>query len=153
MAFLLVLLCLCACNEDKAQSQTSTGLDRLIVTTESGQQKFIVELAITPDQMQAGLMNREHMAENAGMLFYFGAEDERGFYMKNTLIPLDMIFIRQNGQILSIHENAVPLDETTIYSKGPAAGVLEINGGLAEKLGIRPGDTVHHTFFNNELGE
>lgn len=153
LAFLLLgLMALAACKDDGLASPASpTGMDRLSIITPAGRRDFVVELAVTPAQMQQGLMGRESLPANAGMLFYFGAEDERGFYMKNTLIPLDLIFIRKNGDILSIHAKARPLDETTIYSNGPAAAVLEINGGTARKLGIAPGQAVHHPFFGNTL--
>lgn len=142
-----------ACKDDRAQASSATGIDRLAVETPGGLRAFQVELAITPQQMQKGLMYREQMDENAGMLFYFGDEAERGFFMRNTLIPLDMLFIRKDGTIHSIHENAVPHDETTIYSQGPVAAVLEINGGLSKQLGIAPGQTVRHTFFGNALAQ
>lgn len=147
----LSLMGVSACKDDAAHASSATGIDRLSIVTPKGQQDFAVELAITPPQMQKGLMNRESMAHDAGMLFYFGNEEERGFYMKNTLIPLDMIFIRKDGVIHSIHENARPLDETTIFSKGPVAAVLELNGGESRKRGISPGQTVHHTFFGNAV--
>lgn len=149
---MIVALGLVACKEETlAQPTSATGIDRLSIATEQGRQDFVVELAVTGPQMQKGLMHRESMPSNAGMLFYFGAEAERGFYMKNTLIPLDMIFIRKDGRIHSIHENAIPHDETTIFSKGPVAAVLEINGGQSRKSGIRAGQTVHHQFFGNAL--
>ena len=109
---------------------------------------FKVEIAVTPDQMARGLMFRESMPENEGMLFYFGGEEaERRFWMKNTLIPLDLIFIRADGRIHHIHENAVPRDLTGIPSHGPVAAVLEINGGLSKKLELFPDDRVIHPFF------
>lgn len=147
----LTLFMVMACKDKETQAASATGLERLSITTPEGRRDFSVELAVTPAQMQKGLMNRDSMSADAGMLFYFGNEDERGFYMKNTLIPLDMIFIRKNGIIHSIHENAKPLDETTIFSKGPVAAVLELNGGMADKLGIKPGQQVHHTFFGNAV--
>lgn len=147
-----MVLALGACREDTlAQSSSATGIDRLSIVTPEGSRDFVVELAVTGPQMQKGLMHREHMPVNAGMLFFFGSEAERSFYMKNTLIPLDMIFIRKDGRIHTIHENARPHDETTIFSQGPVAAVLEINGGLSKKLGIRAGQTVHHQFFGNAL--
>ncbi|MAZ76889.1 MAG: hypothetical protein CMH31_06280 [Micavibrio sp.] len=93
-------------------------------------------------------MHRTTLAENAGMLFYFGAEQPRSFWMKNTLIPLDLIFVKLDGTIHHIHENAIPKDETPLPSQGNVGAVLEINGGLSKKLGIKPGDTIKHQFFN-----
>ncbi len=156
----LTLMCLgiavlAGCKEDKiAEPKSLTGVDRLEIVTAAGDRHdYVVELALTPEQMQKGLMHRESMPQNAGMLFFFGQEDERGFFMRNTLIPLDMIFIKKNGRIHSIHENAKPLDETTIFSKGPVAAVLELNGGQTRARGIRPGDVVHHSFFGNQLAQ
>jgi len=108
---------------------------------------FDVEVALTPKQQIQGLMNRESMPEDAGMLFMFNKEAERGFWMKNTLIPLDIIFIKQDGRIHHIHSNAKPHDLTSIKSKGPVIAVLEINGGLSQELGIKVGDVIHHPFF------
>lgn len=150
----LIILGLAACKEEVLATPTSaTGIDRLAVVTPAGPKDFVVELALTPSEMQKGLMGRESMPSNAGMLFFFGDEAERGFYMKNTLIPLDMIFIRKNGLIHAIHEKAKPHDETTIYSKGPVAAVLELNGGAAAKYGLKPGQQVHHAFFGNSLAQ
>ena len=142
------LLTLPACSEEGAK-------DVLLIETQQGREhSFHIELAVTHDQMAQGLMNRTELAENAGMLFWFGGEEaERGFWMKNTLIPLDMIFIRADGTIHHIHDSAKPLDETTIYSRGPVAAVLEIGGGQSRALGILPGDTVRHRFFGNALAQ
>lgn len=111
---------------------------------------FTIEIALTPQQQAYGLMNRTSMAPDHGMLFVFGIEAERGFWMKNTLIPLDMIFIKKNGVIHHIHEDAQPHDLTTAYSKGPVMAVLELNGGTAQRLGIKAGDVVQHAFFGTQ---
>ncbi|MCI5059520.1 MAG: DUF192 domain-containing protein, partial [Alphaproteobacteria bacterium] len=98
-----------------------------------------------------GLMHRTELPENAGMLFWFGGrEQERRFWMKNTLIPLDMLFIKANGTIHHIHENAVPHDLTGISSKGPVAAVLEINGGLSQTWVLAAGDRVVHPYFKDK---
>jgi uncharacterized membrane protein (UPF0127 family) len=110
--------------------------------------QFNVELALTALQKQQGLMNRTSMPKDSGMLFIFNDEQERGFWMKNTLIPLDMIFIKRDGRIHHIHDNAIPHDLTSVKSKGPVIAVLEINGGLAKEMGIKPGDFINHPFFN-----
>lgn len=150
--FLCVILCvglLTACEE----KIPDIGSDLVITTQDGKKHGFDVEVAVTPEQMQKGLMNRTELPENRGMFFWFGGEeDERGFWMKNTLIPLDMLFIKADGTIHAI-KTGQPLDETTIYSGGPVAAVFEINGGLAQKLGIKPGDTAHIVFFGNELAQ
>ncbi len=103
---------------------------------------FNVEVARTREEMARGLMNRTELAADAGMVFLFEDEDYRSFWMKNTLIPLDIIFIGKDGLIRHIHPMALPLDETSIPSGAPAAAVLEINGGKAQELGIAVGDKV-----------
>src|SRR5699024_2380820 len=100
-----------------------------------------IELAITPYEQQTGLMYRKSMEENQGMLFIY--EDERPrpyFYMKNTYIGLDLIYIYSDQKIVDINKNAKPLDETTITSEAPAKYVLEINAGMADKWNLKIGD-------------
>lgn len=142
----LAVLGVSACGDPDAAAATST----IEIRTSSGEvHPFKIELALTPQEQAQGLMNRTSMAENAGMLFVFGDEAPRAFWMKNTLIPLDMIFIRKDGTIHHIHENAIPHDLTSVPSEGPVSAVLEINGGLTTKLGIAKGDTVRHVLFGN----
>lgn len=114
---------------------------------------FKVELALTKDQIMQGLMFRQDMPEMGGMLFYFGSDAPRSFWMKNTPLPLDIIFISAEGSIVNIHDNAVPFSEASIPSQGPARAVLEIHGGLSEKLNIKAGDQVFSRFFTNTLAE
>lgn len=150
MRFVLILLVfgLIGCQE-KEHVTSPLQITSLQITSVSGQtHSFDVEVALTPKEQARGLMFRESMGDDEGMLFYFGGDEaERGFWMKNTLIPLDIIFIKADGVIHHIHENAIPHDLTSIRSKGPAAAVLEINGGLASKIGIQKGDKVKHTVF------
>ncbi|RAN38092.1 DUF192 domain-containing protein [Hyphomonas pacifica] len=114
--------------------------------------EFTVELANDPEEVQMGLMNREEMAPDAGMIFDFGAPREANMWMKNTLIPLDMLFLDTDGSILAIARNAVPGSLRRINPGVPVKGVLELNGGRAAELGIEPGDIVQHEIFGN-LGE
>jgi uncharacterized membrane protein (UPF0127 family) len=126
----------------------------LSVVSASGQKhEFTIELAVTPEQKVQGLMHRKMLAPQSGMLFLFGDPQALSFWMKDTLIPLDIIFIRKDGTINHIHPNAVPLDLSRISSMGPVSAVLEINGGEAQSLGIVPGDVVHHSAFGNKLAE
>ena len=119
-------------------------LEPLEVVTPRGVHRFQVEIADTDEERQLGLMNRRSMARDRGMLFLFqGPPRRQAFWMRNTLIPLDIIYIAADGRIDSI-VNAVPLDETPLPSSGPSSYVLEINGGLAAELGIAPGDRVRH---------
>ena len=112
------------------------------IQTAGGKRDFTIELALTPAQQAQGLMFRREMAPDAGMLFVFPDSREQTFWMKNTFLPLDMIFIKPDGTILSIAERAVPLTETPVPSHGSAKAVLEVNGGTAARLGIKPGDKV-----------
>jgi uncharacterized membrane protein (UPF0127 family) len=114
----------------------------LTIATASGTHSFTVELALTPAQQSQGLMFRQSMAADAGMLFVFPEEREQAFWMRNTYIPLDMIFIKADGSILSIAERTVPLKDDAVPSRGPALAVLELNGGTSARLGIKPGDKV-----------
>ena len=122
-------------------------LQPLEIASKTGVHVFAVELASTPEQQAKGLMFRRELPEGQGMLFDFHQEQPTSFWMKNTYIPLDMIFIRADGRILSIAENRVPLSETLVHSQGPVRAVLEVIGGTAKKLGIAPGDRVGHAIF------
>ncbi|WP_451992026.1 DUF192 domain-containing protein [Azospirillum argentinense] len=118
-----------------------------VETAGGGKYRFDVELAETPAQQAQGLMFREKMAADAGMLFIYDRPQPASFWMKNTLIPLDMIFIGTDGRIVNIHANAVPQSLDAVNSAGPVKGILEINGGMSARLGIRPGDRVVHSTF------
>jgi uncharacterized membrane protein (UPF0127 family) len=124
-------------------------VDALTIVKQDGlRESFSVEIAETPKTVQDGLMHRTEMARDAGMLFYFGSgEREVAFWMKNTLIPLDMIFIRADGTIANIHENAVPMSLQSVPSRAPVLAVLELNGGEAAARGIQVGDRVDHPYF------
>jgi len=122
--------------------------EQLIVRKQNGESvNFNVELAITPPQQAKGMMFRTEMDDDFGMLFVFNKEAPRSFWMKNTLISLDMIFIKQNGEVLNIHHQAIPQDLTPVKSKGNAYAVLEIKGGMAKKLGLAAGDKIMHRYF------
>lgn len=116
--------------------------EALLVTTDAGDKQFQVERADDPQERARGLMFRREMADEHGMLFDFGAEEPASFWMANTYIPLDMIFIKADGTIESIAERTTPLSQRSVTSKGPVRYVLEINGGLSDELGIEPGDKV-----------
>jgi uncharacterized membrane protein (UPF0127 family) len=116
--------------------------EALVITTDSGVHEFMVEIADDDRETARGLMFRRSMPEDEGMLFDFKRERPARFWMRNTYIPLDMLFIKADGTIESIAEETTPLSEEGVPSKGPVRYVLEINGGLSEKLGIDAGDTV-----------
>ncbi len=129
-------------------------LEELRYTDEAGNEHvFKVEVVSKLAEVQKGLMFRHDMPENQGMLFVFPAEAERGFWMKNTYIPLDMFFMKSDGTIVKVHKGAIPRDLTVIYSEGKAQYVLEVNAGVADKFGIKAGDKFHHEIFINKLAE
>jgi uncharacterized membrane protein (UPF0127 family) len=123
---------------------------RLTIDTDHGPQVFAVELATTPTQMERGLMFRRNLPLNAGMLFVYPDARSVAFWMKNTLIPLDMLFIAGDGKVSRIVERTVPLSETPISSVEEVRAVLEVNGGTATRLGIKPGDVVHDSALGNK---
>lgn len=114
------------------------------IISAGGEHCFRVDLVDTPEERAQGLMFVRHMEEDRGMLFLFDRVSEQPFWMKNTYISLDIIFIAPGGRIVNIAERMEPLSERSIVSAEPIAAALEINGGLAERLGIRPGDRVRH---------
>jgi len=113
----------------------------LTIETAGGPRKFTVELALSEPQREQGLMFRRNLAPDAGMLFDMDVSQQITMWMKNTLIPLDMLFV-DGGRIVDIHERAVPLSTDIIQAKAPARYVIELNGGAAERLGIKIGDRV-----------
>jgi uncharacterized membrane protein (UPF0127 family) len=119
------------------------GADCITVHTDTGDHLFTVEWAIAPEERTCGLMFREEMAADHGMVFDF-EEDRPGisFWMRNTLIPLDMVFIRASGEVLNIAENTTPLSLAGVPAAGPVRYVLELNGGTAARIGLEPGDQV-----------
>ena len=123
-------------------AQTAGPREELTVAAKTGPHEFQVEIADDQRETQLGLMFRRSMADDEGMLFDFGAEEPRSFWMRNTYIPLDMLFIKADGTIDSIAERTTPLSDKSVPSKGPVRYVLEINGGLSDMLGIAAGDTV-----------
>lgn len=101
-----------------------------------------IEIAETSYETQTGLMYRNGMEENRGMLFIFKEESQHYFYMRNTRFPLDIIYINKNMEIVSAAKEAVPFDETSLPSKYPVQYVLEVNGGMMEKWGVKEGDKI-----------
>ena len=110
--------------------------------TRSGEECFHVEQALTPEQQQKGLMDRKMLAPKTGMLFLFKPMRVARMWMKNTLIPLDMVFFDWQGRVVHVHHNALPRDLTIISSRFPVAGVLEINAGEAQKYGLIKGAVI-----------
>jgi len=124
--------------------RSPAGLEQVPLTISSGAKvhRFTVEVARTPAEQATGLMNRSELAPDRGMIFPFDAPRDASFWMKNTLIPLDMIFVRSDGTIANIAVNTVPLSLDPVFSEGPVGAVLEIPGGRSDELGIKAGDKV-----------
>jgi uncharacterized protein len=122
-------------------------LQQLEIMSKNGKHVFGVEMALTPEEQSRGLMFRRELPDRQGMLFDFQREQPTSFWMKNTYVPLDMIFIRADGRILNIAENTVPLSEALVSSSGPVRAVLEVIAGTSKKLGIAAGDRVVHPIF------
>ena len=122
-------------------------LQQLEIVSKNGTHVFGVEMAVTPEEQARGLMFRRELPEKQGMLFDFKREQPTSFWMKNTYVPLDMIFIRADGRVLNIAENTVPLSEALVSSSGPVRAVLEVIAGTTKKLGIAAGDRVVHPIF------
>ena len=125
-------------------------LDRTTVeiASKTGVHVFTVEIADTEQARERGLMFRKELPPGRGMLFDFQREQQVGFWMKNTLISLDMIFIDGRGRIVSIAQDAKPMSEDVIMSGGQVRAVLEVDGGTARRLGIAPGDRVYNPIFS-----
>ena len=138
-----------------AQEAAQPTLETSPLTIVSGDARhaFTVELAQTQEQIATGMMFRTEMARDMGMLFDMGVPRRVSFFMKNTLIPLDMLFIDSDGRVLAIAENAVPGSLRLIDPGVPVKAVLELNGGQAGELGISPGDNVEHALFAPSDGE
>jgi len=123
------------------------GPDPLSIQTDEAVHGFIVELANTEDARTRGMMHRESMADDAGMLFDYPQPDFASIWMRNTLIPLDILFVRENGVIAKIVTNAQPMSLRPMNSDFPVLAVLELKGGRTLELDIQPGDVVLHPLF------
>jgi uncharacterized protein len=118
------------------------------IASKTGVHAFSVEMAVNDAERSKGLMYRKELPEGQGMLFDFQREQDTSFWMENTYISLDIIFIRADGRILRIAENTEPMSQKLIPSGGPIRGVLEVIAGTSRKLGIAPGDRVAHPIFS-----
>ena len=143
LALLLVLGALVA------KPAGAAALEPLELITASGAHMFQVEIAKDDETRALGLMNRMYMAPDRGMLFEFDRDEPVTFWMKNTYIPLDMIFISPAGAVTNIVANAEPLSERIIPSGPPCIAVLELNGGVAASIGLKVGDKVRFPFFKS----
>lgn len=156
-AFLCTILFLSACKEQKkdikpieVSFKKEGDLTLYKAATDSIVTKLNIEIADTDYDVQTGLMYRNSMKENQAMLFVFPTMRERFFYMKNTRIPLDLIYLDNNKYIVSFQENAIPFDLSSLPSTVPAQYVLEVNAGLAEKWLLEVGDRIEYTEVNEK---
>lgn len=129
-------------------AQAECRADRVDLKNDQTQVRFDIELAQTPQERSRGLMFRENLPRGAGMLFVFDPPQPVAFWMKNTLIPLDMIFSDRSGMVTHVHEGAIPGDLTPIEGGDSVYAVLEINAGLSARYGIRPGTQLRHEIFS-----
>lgn len=148
LLLLLILFAPQAVLADDASGVVTFGRSDVTIATSTGaRHHFAVEVAEAPEQLERGLMFRDSMPEDAGMLFLLGSEEIATFWMRNTFLPLDLIFIARDGRITNIHRNAAPGSTAIIASTAPVTAVLEVNAGVAGRLGIHAGDRVlHHAF-------
>jgi uncharacterized protein len=149
-SFCIALLASCllaCCSAEKGQSGLPTA--RLVIDTQKGPVAFNVEIAADQKSQETGLMYRTNLAPDAGMLFDFHTSQPETFWMKNTALSLDMIFIKADGTISTIAANTIPYSEDLVPSSEPVRAVLEINGGRSYALGITPGEKVHAAIFGN----
>jgi uncharacterized membrane protein (UPF0127 family) len=146
-AILAVCALLAACTRSEPQAGLPTS--KIVIATQKGPVAFNVEVASDSDSQDKGLMYRTALAADAGMLFDFHQPSLVVFWMKNTPLSLDMLFIRADGTVSTIASNTVPYSEDKIPASEPVRAVLEINGGQATALGIRPGDKVQAAIFSD----
>ncbi len=130
-----------------AQAQST---EPLTIRAASGTHIFQVEVMRTPDERAKGLMFRRFMPQDRGMLFDFGRTEPVAMWMQNTYISLDMLFIRADGTVARVHHRAEPLSTQTIPSGEPVLSVLELNAGVADRIGVKPGDKVEHPLFKSK---
>ena len=147
MSRLALLILGLICSASLAQAQAACREDTVFLRGDWGQARFSVELANTPQTRSRGLMFRESMPRSSGMLFIYDSPQRAMFWMRNTLISLDMIFTDETGTVRHVHHEAIPGDETTIDGGTDVLTVLEINGGLARAMGIVAGSQMRHPAF------
>ncbi len=146
-ALLFAFLCALLAAAPAARAQE---LEKLEFVSRSGVHAFSVEVMRTADQQARGLMFRRYMPDDRGMLFAFGRNEPVFMWMKNTYIPLDMVFVDRKGVVASIAADTEPFSERTIASGPPVWGVVELNAGAAARMGLAVGDKVRHPFFDGK---
>lgn len=140
----LILLMISACSKEAEIKPTSP----LIIKATNGDVRYMVEVATTPDDLQTGLMHRTNLGFTSGMLFNINPTRPVAMWMKNTKIPLDMLFVGPDTSIIMIKENATPMSEEHIICEEPVRAVIEINAGQVKRHGIKVGDKITHMILN-----
>lgn len=156
LPILLVLSAPAAAQQDPSAQDTLIefgGPETLSVETAEAVHQFTVDIAATPDQMERGLMWRDTLAADAGMLFIYDPVRPASMWMRNTLVSLDILYLDEDGEVLKLIAHAQPGSLRSLGSSFPVAGVLELAGGRALELGIRPGAVVRHAAFDNLVEE
>ncbi len=148
-ALILALVLMVATVGANAQVPLAFERTTLDIETAGGRHSFDIELALTPEQQSQGLMFRRQLAADAGMLFYHQRDRVVSMWMRNTFVPLDMLFVAADGRIVHIAERTVPQSLATITAGRPVRAVLEVNAGTARRLAIKPGDRLIHPLFGN----
>ena len=151
LAFGGAMLAAAALRVPAAMAQGTT-TSKLVIQTGYGQMHMTVDVARSQAELSRGLMFRRSMPEAYGMLFDYQQPKVVTMWMKNTFIPLDMIFLDNDGVVLHLVERTVPLSTSTISSTVPVRAVLEVNAGISKRIGLRRGDRVYHEIFNNIPG-
>ena len=147
LGFLMVLLCVAGVSGLRAEDAALSKLEPVTLATADGATMFTVEIADTDALRERGLMFRQRLPEDHGMLFDFGQPKPAAMWMKNTYVALDMVFIRADGTIAYVAENTVPRSLDVIGVHEPVLAVLELAAGTARRIGLRAGDTVYHRIF------
>ena len=141
----LIVLAFSACSSEPEPKPTTP----LVIKTTEGEVRFMVEIANTPEDLKTGLMHRTNLGFNSGMIFNIYPVRPTAMWMKNTKIPLDMLFVAPDASINMIKENAEPMSEELIISRDPVRAVIEINAGQVKRHGIQVGDKVTHMLLNS----
>jgi uncharacterized protein len=150
-AFFLLFVAVLAGGPADAQTgpQPRLRTTPLVLTTVTGQHRFTVEMALTDEQRAIGLMFRENVPADEGMLFDFGRDDVVAMWMRNTIVSLDMVFIRADGTVAHVAERTTPQSLDIVSSRTPVRAVLELAAGTARRIGLRPGDRARNVIFGN----